>query len=285
MFVFAVINDPKYPNKLTQKNYDEITKRSYPYIQKYNGEYASYAICPACMNPVRLVNKNSNERVSGTLYAMHVKYSVNDLAGYEQSNYDNCDLRNPARMDEKVRRPPSQAGISDEIKDKIRNHFDLLVQIMKKITSINFTDVILAKMLDDFVLNKGHTYRAITPLNIPYGFLYMTEAQDLYGCKVSNKMAEEINQKSEQFMCGNFNTVGRRRNTKGRKIIFFFSEHKISSVDKSQTIQLNIAELGYSDNPEDGKILYNEIIKIDNTIFDNYIRNKNNMLSLAQSKL
>ena len=96
------------------------------------------------MNPVRLVNKNSNERVSGTLYAMHVKYSVNDLAGYEQSNYDNCDLRNPARMDEKVRRPPSQAGISDEIKDKIRNHFDLLVQIMKKITSINFTDVLLA---------------------------------------------------------------------------------------------------------------------------------------------
>lgn len=285
MFVFAVINDPRYPNKLTQKNYDEITKRSYPYIQQHDGEYASYAICPACMNPVRLVNKNNNERVSGTLYAMHVKYSVNDLADYKQSNYDNCDLRNPARMDEKVRRLPSQDGTSIEIKDKIRNHFELLVQIMKKITSINFTDLIIAKMLDDFVLNRGHTYRAITPLNIPYGFLYMTEAQDLYGCKVSNEIAHKINQKSEQFICVNYNTVGRRKNTKGKKIIFFFSDHKISSVDKSQTIQLNIAELGYADNPEDGKILYKEIIKVDNTIFDNYIRNKNNMLSLAQSKL
>lgn len=285
MFVFAVINDPGYPNKLTQKNYDEITKRSYPYIQKHDGEYASYAICPACMNPVRLVNKNSNERVSGTLYAMHVKYSVNDLADYEQSNYDNCDLRNPARMDEKVRRLSSQDGTSIEIKDKIRNHFELLVQIIKKITSINFTDLIIAKMLDDFVLNRGHTYRAITPHNIPYGFLYMTEAQDLYGCKVSNKMADEINKNSEQFICGNYNTVGRRKNTKGKKIIFFFSDHKISSVDKSQTIQLNIAELGVSDHPEDGKILYKEIVKVDNTIFDNYIRKKNNMLFLAQSKL
>lgn len=216
---------------------------------------------------------------------MHVKYSVNDLADYEQSNYDNCDLRNPARMDEKVRRLPSQDGTSIEIKDKIRNHFELLVQIMKKITSINFTDVIISKMLDDFVLNRGHTYRAITPLNIPYGFLYMTEAQDLYGCKVSNKMADEINKKAEQFICGSYNTVGRRKNTKGKKIIFFFSDHKISSVDKSQTIQLNIAELEGSDNPEDGKILYKEIIKVDNTIFDNYIRTKNNMLSLAQSKL
>ncbi|EJE7055783.1 hypothetical protein M5J38_004424, partial [Salmonella enterica subsp. enterica serovar Chester] len=149
----------------------------------------------------------------------------------------------------------------------------------------NFTDVILSKMLDDFVLNKGHTYRAITPLNIPYSFLYMTEAKDLYGCKVSNKMADEINQKSEQFMCGNYNTVGRRKNAKGKKIIFFFSDHKLSSVDKSQTIQLNIAELGYNDNPEDGEILYKGIIDIDNTIFDNYIRNKNNMLSLAKSKL
>ena len=36
---------------------------------------------------------------------------------------------------------------------------------------------------------------------------------------------------------------------------------------------------------EDGKILYKEIVKVDNTIFDNYIRKKNNMLSLAQSKL
>ncbi|EBR0264531.1 hypothetical protein DNY37_23760, partial [Salmonella enterica subsp. enterica serovar Chester] len=72
---------------------------------------------------------------------------------------------------------------------------------------------------------------------------------------------------------------------KGKKIIFFFSDHKLSSVDKSQTIQLNIAELGYNDNPEDGEILYKGIIDIDNTIFDNYIRNKNNMLSLAKSKL
>lgn len=283
MFVFGVINDPDYPNKLTQKNYDEITKRSYPYIQVFNRENASYAICPACKNPVRLVNKNSSERISGTLYAMHVKYNVKDLADYNQSEYDDCYLRNPERMDAKVRRNSSQNGLSEKIRSKLREHFDLVVAIMKTVTGIKFSDIVIEEMLNDFSLNRGHTYRAMTLFNIPYGFLYMTEAQDLYNCQVSGKIVNEINKNSNQFICNGFGYIGRKNNMKGNKIILFFSDHKIDAEDKKQTIKLNIAEIGYKENPEDGVVLYQQIIVVDNNIFDNYIRVQKRMLDLAQS--
>lgn len=238
MFVFGVINDPDYPNKLTQKNYNEITKRSYPYIQVFKGENASYAICPACKNPVRLVNKNSIERVSGTLYAMHVKYNVKDLADYNQSEYDDCYLRNPERMDAKVRRNASQNGLSEKIKTKLRKHFDLVVAIMKTVTGIKFNDIVIKKMLNDFALNNGHTYKAITQFNIPYGFLYMTEAQDLYDCQVRGKMVNEINKKSNQFLCNVYGYIDRKRNMKGNKIILFFSDHKIDVANKKTNYQV-----------------------------------------------
>lgn len=52
---------------------------------------------------------------------------------------------------------------------------------------------------------------------------------------------------------------------------------------KKQTIKLNVAEIGYRENPENGVVLYQEVIAVDNNIFDNYIRTQKGMLDLAQS--
>ena len=285
MFVFAVKSNPDYPITLTQKLYDETTKRSYPYIQKHNNENVSYAICPDCKCPVRLVNRNRDEKVSATLYAMHVPYTVPELAIYDQVRYNRCNFRNPARMDGKARRDSTEDSISLKIKDKIREHFDLLVAIIKIKTSVSFSNSVINQMLDDFVANKGHTYRAVTLYNIPYSFLYMTEAQDLYGCRVSKEIADAINKKSDSFTCYYGSVVGRKKGQSSGTLILFFSDHSLASKDSKETIQLNISEVQNKKKPEEGKNIFNKKIEVDNTIFDNYIKIKADLLQLAKSKL
>lgn len=63
-----------------------------------------------------------------------------------------------------------------------------MVKEIERATGITLIDSIIESMLEDFGGNQGYQYKAITLYNLPFGFAYMTEAQDMYGCKVDSTL-------------------------------------------------------------------------------------------------
>lgn len=273
MNVFALISNPKQPLLLTEYNYNNRTNREYPYIQNEQNKIKSYAICPDCNNPILLVNRYNQTTKSNTLYARHIDRSVKDIADYNQDKYDDCDLKNPTRLDEKTRRKPGAK--SNNLKFEFERNIDLIITTLEKTTRIKLTDNVIKTMIGDFCKNKGYEYKAVNSYNLPLAFAYMTEAKDLYNCSVDSNIANAITQSSTAFYVEKtrFGTqrIKRKENAShGYKIRFLFTNHIIPKNDNSileEQITLKIIE--YKESVDEAQTLYTNKISIDKAYFFN----------------
>ena len=270
MNVFSIKEEPKKPIRLTQQIYNAKTRREEPYVVMVKDEVKSYALCPACQNPTMLVNRYVEETDSNTLYAKHTGYSVPDLASHNQAAYEACPHHNPLRFDNKTRRGNLEAD--NEIRDALVNHTHLVIRFLEGSTGITYCDSVIESMISHFDGNKGHEYKAINMYNLPFGFGYMTESQDLFGCKVNDAIAQQINTQSKQFKVNNYAYVGRINGTKGNEIRFYFNNHKISSTpDGGDTVELFIEEVDTA--AKTANRLFSKKIEFDSAFFYNtYLR-------------
>ncbi|EPM9232191.1 hypothetical protein ACTSNL_004293 [Salmonella enterica subsp. enterica] len=289
MNIFSLITDPDNAIYLTLDKFYEKTHRHSPYIQKINGDTKAYALCPRCHNPVLLVNRINNQTKSKTLYAKHVSYDVIGLASYNQQAYDDCSLANPTNFDEKLKRDTNN-NLNNEIKDAVRNYFDLLIYSIESHIGINFSDSVLTQMLMDFKACEGHRYRAINLYNLPLSFVYIANAQDLFGCRVNGKIKENIDKKSESFTTSDTKLydkslyyVNRKKGSPYNKILFYFANHTISTENDDESIMLYVVEKKQGQTIDSAKILYKEKIYFDGTYFFNTMRKRSRQNDLAKS--
>lgn len=288
MNVFALINSPAEAIPLTEDNFYRRTNRKPPYIQSMGGKMNSYAICPSCQNPVLLVNRTATETRSGSFYAKHNKGDVPGVADYQEHKYLNCPLANPARMDEKKRRPPARQGQSDEIKSALIEAFDLVMNFIENDTGIKFQDSIVEDMLDDFSKNRGYEYAAINLYNLPYAFAYMTESKDIFGCSVSTDIADAIGELSTGFSIKQFGRSNYiKRNEKSRsKIRLLFYGHAESVKDGGdEAVVMRIVEIPPSADVDTAKLLYEKNIILDGAKFFNYYMKRKRRVEMARSRL
>ncbi|MFF3702010.1 MULTISPECIES: hypothetical protein [Pseudomonas] len=242
MNVFSILEKPRVPIALTESNYNKKTSRTKPYVWNNGQEVKSYALCPACVNPVLLVNRHVAKTDAKILYAKHAGRSIPGLADHDPQAYESCPFHNPERFDSKTRRT-NKVG-NDEIREALINHIHLVIKILETATGIAYSDGLVEAMLKDFGANQGHQYKAINLYNLPFGFAYMTEAQDMYGLKVDNYLAEQITENSVGFEVGQYRKVVRKKDTKGTSLRFYFNNHRLgeSSVG-DDSIDLVVAEI------------------------------------------
>lgn len=286
MNVFSILSDKDKPIKLNAKNYENKTKRGFPYTQDINNKIKEFALCPDCNNPVILVNRKNNETDSNTLYAKHVKYDVHALAKYNQLAYDECSLANPTRMDDKTRRSEENKK-NNEIKKAVIDFFDLIVSFAIKDTGIDFSDNILNTLLDEFSDNKGYEYRAINLYNLPYAFVYMTSAKDLYGCSVNDDIAYAINKRSAAFETrGKYkNFVSRKLESPNNRIMFYFSDHKNSSINGFESLNVNVIEVECNKSIESASTLYSKKIEFSGDMFFNTMMKRKKLIEKAKLRV
>ncbi|WP_139824076.1 hypothetical protein [Lonsdalea britannica] len=287
MNVFSLIKNKGYAYPLTQAKYDKETNKDYPYLQDINNKTQAFALCPACHNPVILVNRIVSQTKSNTLYAKHCKYSVTDLADYDQSSYDDCSLANPSNFDEKIKRPLNHAT-NNIIKDAIRNHFDLLINHLETAIGITFNEQLLKKTLEDFNSCEGYLYHSIHLYNLPIAFLYVIKSQDLSSCKIGSDVYDKIKTESQLFNFGNnsrFNKksfyISQKNNSIKAKISFYLYNHSLSSEYTEESVTLCIVEKNMADGYE--KTLFEKVINFDGTFYVNTLNKRNKYNSLAKS--
>ncbi|WP_171435095.1 hypothetical protein [Pseudomonas aeruginosa] len=288
MNVFALITNPKEPIDLTEDNYYRRTNRKEPYIQTVNGELRSYAICPSCQNPTVMVNRTATETRSGSFYARHHKGNVRGIANYNEGRYLTCRLANAARMDQKVRRPSSRKEESDEVKVALVEAFDLVVSFIESDTGVRFVDRVLEEMLEDFGKNKGYEYSAINLYNLPYAFAYMTESKDIYGCSVSNEVAEEINKLSEGFWARSYfglHYINRKEGSRSKIRLLFFGHTESMKNGGRESIVMRVVEIPPGAEVDTTRVLYEKSIILDSARFYNYYMKRKRRVEMARSKL
>lgn len=277
MNVFSIKNKPGIPVALTQDIYNRKTSRKEPYVCNIEGKVKSFALCPACDNPTILVNRHIAETDSDVLYAKHAGYSVNNLADHDQATYEDCPLHNPERFDSKARR---KGGRNNEVRQALIHHIHLVIKTLESSTGITYTDNLIESMLIDFGGNRGHEYKAISLYNLPFGFAYMTEAKDLFGCKVNGFLAKNIGEKSFGFEVNDYNTVRRKPGKSGTSLSFYFNNHRVGESSMGRdSIDLVVVEIqDFNQTPE---ILYTKKLEFNSELFFNTYRRRERLRLLA----
>ncbi|MEE4148901.1 hypothetical protein [Pseudomonas viridiflava] len=250
MNVFSTLKNPRTPIALTEAKYHRETNRVWPYVFNDGDTVKSYALCPACVNPVLLVNRNIATTNAEILYAKHTGYSVKGLGEHNQQDYEECPLHNPERFDSKARR--SNLKRNNEVRDALMHHTHLIIRTLESSSGVKFSDNVVENMLRDFGASRGFEYKAITLYNLPFGFAYMTEGRDLFGCNVDQEIASAISQKSSGFYTERFGKVCRKKDARGTAIKFYFNNHRLgeSSVG-NDSIDLVIVEIDSSSSRSD----------------------------------
>lgn len=287
MNVFSLKKSKGYAYPLTKPKYDKETNKEHPYLQEINGKTQAFALCPACHNPVILVNRIVPQTKSNTLYAKHCKYNVSDLANYDQNSYENCSLANPTNFDEKIKRPLNHAT-NDIIKDAIRNHFALLIYHLELATGILFSEKVLRQMLKDFESCQGYYYHSINLFNLPVAFLYVVKSQDLSSCKINSDIYNKINIKSKLFTFQSNSNFGKtnfsiipQNNSLNSNISFYLYDHTLSTEYTEESVTLCIIEKTSNGSYE--KTLFEKVINFDGAYYVNTLNKRNKFNSLARS--
>ncbi|AZE54535.1 hypothetical protein C4K03_2380 [Pseudomonas synxantha] len=285
MNVYSLITDPSNPLPLTEHGYNQKTKRLAPYVQTINTIVKAFALCPGCKNPVILINRTVPDTEAVIMYAKHTGYDVQGLAKHVEAEYLDCDLANPARFDSKARR--TSAKRNNEIHDAMLNHFDLVIQQLEQAIGIKFTDNVIEAMVRDFAGNRGYEYQAITLFNLPFGFAYMTEAKDLYGCKVSGEVAKGIEAGSQGFTVKKYFdtfTVERKKpSPSGTGLRLYFNRHGVGEVSGKDSIQMVVVET--NSVVDQSTELYKTTIEFDGAKFYNFYRRKERLRQIAEAQL
>ncbi|MHC8313663.1 hypothetical protein ACYZUC_29250 [Pseudomonas sp. GT1P32] len=281
MNVFSLKSDPDNPLPLTEQGYNQKTRRDYPYVQEINGQIKPFALCPACKNPILLVNRTVPTTQAQILYAKHTGYDVKGLANHVEAEYLDCELANPAKFDNQARRTNGKRN--NAVRDAMRHHLDLVIQTLESTIGIKFTDDVINAMVSDFAGNRGYEYQAITLFNLPFGFAYMTEAKDLYGCKVKDEIAKSIDEKSQGFSFKKYfenYTVTRIPNRTGTNLRLYFNQHKTGELPGKDSIQMVVIEKGPA--VDQAKELYKATVEFDGAKFYNFYRRKERLRRIAE---
>ncbi|MGN0460806.1 MAG: hypothetical protein ACI4HZ_00015, partial [Ruminococcus sp.] len=125
---------------LTVENFENLTNKKSPYYQsKKNGKEKHYAICPACGNPVTVVNLYKDnyidmEQNRVSLHARHHKGTILGIAEYDEQKYKECPLHRDSSFGEEILREDNEYNeklkvLIESNTGKIKNHIRVLLGI------------------------------------------------------------------------------------------------------------------------------------------------------------
>lgn len=283
MDVFQInINDDR-PIALTVKNYENKPRKTDPFYVEIKNEIKHYAICPACKNPIIVVNlyvdktldENNNKM---PMHAKHCKYGVEGLAEYNQDAYDNCSIANPSKFGGSSRH--NNKGIRNEIVSLIKEYPVTLYNEIRRITGIDFTENAFSYMIKNFIKSEGYYYKYINKYNLPYSFLNMQKGIRIFNAKlyysdIQNDLIKSIN--SSMYFCyKNYKIVPKNKDG-FYEIELYLANHSIDKKFEIETIDIVIVE------KFEGKVyeIFNRTMKIDLEKYINTVDKQRRINSLT----
>jgi len=281
--------------ELTEYNYHKETAKKAPWFHAGSNGPIYYAVCPACDNPIQIINLNTDRKANEDgrampLHARHVPHSVVGIADYNQDEYDNCSLAKPSSFSgTPIKRKPGKR--SAEILSLLMNDADTVKSFMESSLGINISPFSFEIMLKKFVEQEGHLYRAINKLNLPYAVLYMGKNQTVAGGKPFTRVKPQspfvtAASKSKNFEISAYDYVVQKSGADpDSRMTFFISQHVIPKGDNDETPK-QILKLEIEEEIKGKRnTLFQKDIEFDLHFFYNTVAKKHREREIARKAL
>lgn len=269
--------------------FERATRRREPWVQdNARGGHSYYGVCPACDNPVQLVNLYSDQDQSARPHGRHHAYTVQGLAVYDQRAYDDCPLAAPKTFDSSQRRPtgdPRSLAILRQLIDQ----FDRVIYLVRQFSGIAVSEALATSMLEEYIRADGHQYRHAHMLNIPWMFAYMGggRPRTLYGRFVHDNDALQgavaSNVAAAVWHESRLNAAERHGRTPYLNVSFFYLDHRSRRRDEAIEECMTLGVLDASQG-RDGIIVYEQVIPIETARWSALISTPRNEQAKAQAE-
>ncbi len=177
---------------LEKEIYERATRRRSPWVRNNaKGQESYFAVCPACDNPIQLINLYKRQDNTAQPYGRHYPGSVPALAQYNQDAYDHCPLATPRQFDSSSRRPEGDP-VSLNILKQLIEQFDRVVYLLQQVSGIALSRGLAESMLKRYGAAEGHRYWHAHMLNVPWIFGYMGGSHGLFGRRVFDNEALQV---------------------------------------------------------------------------------------------
>lgn len=252
MDVFTAIGKENKSFRLNRITFEELTKKDRLY---YPGGPSQYAICPACKNPITIVNLYNHNRYEigkrkkPRAFGKHHLNSIPGLATYDETAYKNCPLSNPKSFFIVTRRRNKNAN--NELVEIMDNNKEILLKYIREITGIYFSNKKFEYLLSEFINMEGYDYEFINKFNLPYAFLYQQRKINIFGQKFSFnndhgiKLQNAIKNHSQYYEITNNNQISVKPNMPFVELNLALFNHRIvkdSNNQKKQTVDIILSE-------------------------------------------
>ncbi|MED3917601.1 hypothetical protein [Priestia megaterium] len=266
--------------KLNVSNYEHQTNKQEPYFNESNNEIKHFAVCPACNNPIIIVNlyvkKTKDEKNNKSLHGRHYKNSIKGLANYNEENYKSCPFSNPQSFSKVEKRINIEKR--NEILSLIKVYPHILYNFIRDITKVNFSENKFAELVGNFMKLEGYYYIYINKFNLPYSFLNMQKSINLYSQILypNTEIIKSIND-SKYFKVSNYNMI-EKKVTDFATIGLYLANHRLNS-SSDEFIDVVIYEKASKDKKEN--IIYQKTIEINHTKFISFINKEAKLRSIV----
>lgn len=238
-----------YWHNLSIDSFENATSKKYPYYQEIDGKIRHFAICPACSNPIQIINLYNSrftdqEGKAAVLHARHYSNTVKDLATYSSENYDKCPLARPSAFgtSEKQIDPNKK----NEIIELLEKYPDLILYFMQKYTGINFSENKFNKIKDRFIKEEGYYFVYVNKYNLPYSMLYLSGNQSIFMQHLNDE--ELINDLREKSVAHSLNDKNQivRDNKEYVPIEMFYTNYRHGNKEQLPSMLMKIEEINKS---------------------------------------
>ncbi|OCW96222.1 hypothetical protein [Alishewanella sp. HH-ZS] len=294
MFVFKLKVGGSEFYKLEENIFTKLTGKKSPYYLEHHNTVKHHAVCPACNNPLLVINLHVDREYDdevgkskrSALHARHVKYSVDNLADYNEEAYLECPYANPSSSLSRTKRKPGTT--SDEILELIRYYPDAISLVLTKSLGVIFEVDLFESMLRIFKKEEGHLFRFVNKYNLAYSFAYMSGRQSMWQQKIDIRnsdfgrdIADAVKIKSLWTWVNKKGEIVRKQGVSSIiKTEFYFTDILVTDVDGIKRLQFDFVI--EQDNQVEQIELYRRTIPFDDFFYYNLINKRQRFIDVVK---
>ncbi|WP_241639619.1 hypothetical protein [Rosenbergiella epipactidis] len=245
MDVFKISVDTQQVHKITQENFDQVTKKQSPWYQPINGHQGWFAVCPACDNPIQIIGMLVRDAPYGKHFFPTAGAVAIPLKGHvDKEEYEWCPYASKNKHLTKDDRRAAGSELAVLIKQTLIEQFDRVIYLLEMGTGIRISFSLAKQMLEEYRAAEGWRYRGATRQNIPWVFAYMMQAKGVRGRTFfDKKLTEDLLARRPDLTCNTNGKIDIKDNTKFCDLSFSFIRHRrnVNQHTLSESIEFNIA--------------------------------------------
>lgn len=234
---------PVYP--IDRDVYENLVQRDgkYSYRGK-DGITRSFAVCPACDNPIQLIGLYKDLKNTDRPYGKHYNRNT-PIAEYNEQAYRFCPYASHSYHVKKETKKEEVTDFEVNICNAARDYFDLAAYVIEKETGIHVTKTMARRMLSDYWASDGYMYYWATLYNIPWMLLYFFRSTPCFGLLIRKGspiygyLSGRKDIRLEQSVKENYVIVKNNGSFLDLNFVFILHKRKVIDDEVKETIQLS----------------------------------------------